>query len=202
MSIRGHTPGTGQRPSRPPAGTQLQKLQPSVGLTYPTPAQPPVLARPQTAWAPQGQLQAREQGHDGTICQARLPATTPASTLTLILTVGLESAKPCLPAGSHRSVFSHPGAAEHETHLRGRRPQGFQATPSYRPGSWGPGQEPGFPLAPFLTLCPWTRLLPLAFAFLPGASPACLSFRLNPSLEKAGLFSVRNHRGAVYKTGN
>ena len=124
----------------------------------PTPTQPPALARPQTAWAPQGQLQAREQGHDGAICQARLQATTPASTLTLIHTVGLESAKPCLPAGSHRSVFSHPGAAEHETHLRGQRLQGFQATPSYGPVSGGPRQELG----------------PLSSSCAPGRGPCLL----------------------------
>ena len=167
-----------------------------MGLTSPAPPPPDApssassLARPQTAWAPQCQLQAREQGRDGAICQARLPATTPASTLTLIRIAGLESAKPCLPAGRNRSVFRHPGAAERETHLRGRRPQGFQATPSYRPGAWGPRQRPGAPTCPFVALCPWTWPWPFAFAFLPGAGKACLpAAQTTPVFRKSRIIS-------------
>lgn len=106
VSRRGRTSGTGLKTlpavSRNPAseaptfrGAHLSRpSSPGPPLPRTPPAQPPALTRPQTAWAPQGRLQAREQGRDGAICQARLLATTPASTLTLIRIVGLESAKP------------------------------------------------------------------------------------------------------------
>lgn len=117
-----------------------------------------------------GQFQAREQGMTAPVCQARLQATTPASTLTLIHTVGLESVKPCLPAGSHRSVFSHPpGAAEHETHPRGRGCRASQARPSYGPVSGGQDRSLGpfpypVPLDVALASCLCSCLEPVLLA--------------------------------------
>ena len=191
-----------RRTSRSPAGTRLRQLQPSVELTSPPAprapfAHPPAPVHPQTAWAPQGQLQARDRGHNGAICHARRPPTAAASTWTLISGVGQESAKPCLLAGSHPECGQTSWGCRRCNPPPGeRRQQGFQATPSCRSrgaasGASVLGAETGVHL-PWRSegSCPFPLPRPrdpaLTSACLPGAGPACLPApRTKPTFRKS-----------------
>ena len=180
-----------------------------MGLTSPAPPPPDSLSsasslnHPQTAWAPQGRLQAREQGRDGAICQARLLATMPASTLTLIHIAGLESESPVCQLAATRVYSDSPGLLSVKCTFGAG---GRRASRPRLPKGQGPGGQDrglGPPPAPFLPCASGCGpcLLPL-LSCLGQESPACLLLRLHPSLEKAGLFPGQNHRGATYKMGN
>ena len=166
-----------------------------MGLTSPAPPPPDPPAQPPASLVHRQPGLHRADSRPGSR-GVMVPSARPGSGHHASLHFDLDShswagiRKPCLPAGSHRSVFRHPGAAERETHLRGRRPQGFQATPSYRPGAWGPRQRPGAPTCPFVALCPWTWPWPFAFAFLPGAGKACLpAAQTTPVFRKSRIIS-------------
>lgn len=104
---RGPTSRTrSEKSSRPPAGPQLRKPSTNLRRSLPLPpgpvpeqssahpsGSPSRVPEPLLILPPQPNCGPGTWEHDGAICHARLPATVPASTLTLTCGVGLESAR-------------------------------------------------------------------------------------------------------------